>query len=102
MQQELAAENLPVPLQILGVNQAGADGTNGSANVTVCTDRDLPWLQETETDSVWADWEVIYRDVIVLDKENRPIEVFNLSDNNLDNPNVYETLKGILRTAAGG
>lgn len=92
------AENLTLELQILGVNSKGAVAGNPS----VCEGRDLPWLQDTADEDVWGSWAITYRDVIVLDVENRIAAVYNLTEYDLTNPANYEALKTILRDAAGG
>ena len=63
MQDELDAMDLPVDVQIIGVNQVGHE----SQNATMVEGRDLPWLQETADLNVWNLWDVTYRDVILLD-----------------------------------
>ncbi len=98
MQDELAAEELALDGQILGVNEAGAEG----GVEAMCLGRDLPLLQDTSTAQVWGAWEVAYRDVVVLDAENRIITIYNLSEHDLGQPANYEALKAILRTAAAG
>lgn len=64
------------------------------------TGRDLPWTQDTVVENVWVDWQVAYRDVIVLDVDNIPVAVYNLTSNDLANPANYAALKQILKTAA--
>jgi hypothetical protein len=58
--------------------------------------RSLPWLREVRADSVWHSWDVNYRDVVILDAENVPVGVFNLSRHNLGNQVEYDTLKDLL------
>jgi hypothetical protein len=43
---------------------------------------------------------IVYRDVVVLDTDNRAVAVYNLTDYNLAIPANYGRLKMILRTAA--
>lgn len=40
-----------------------------------------------------------YRDVIILDETNTQVDVFNLTDNDLGNPDNYATLKAKLKAA---
>ncbi|UCE01384.1 MAG: hypothetical protein JSW67_08755 [Candidatus Latescibacterota bacterium] len=96
MQKELADEGLPVMLQILGVNEAGHE----SGNDAISNGRDLPWLQEGGGHSVWTQWQVTYRDVILLDAENKPTTIYNLTEHSLANASDYDTLKSLLRQAA--
>ena len=60
----------------------------------------LPWLDEGPMDQVWQAWNVSYRDVIILDDENRPVAVYNLTLHDLSNAANYAELKAILLNAA--
>ncbi|MCB1182823.1 hypothetical protein KDM41_05270 [bacterium] len=94
--QDLAAMSSPPAVHILGVNQLGHE----SANDLVCQGRDLPWLQETLDDQVWNKWKVTYRDVVVLDRNNRPAAVFNLTVHDLARPADYDSLRALLLEVA--
>jgi len=50
---------------------------------------------------VWVEWNVTYRDVVVLDVDNVPVAVYNLTSHDLANPVYYAELKQILKDAAG-
>ena len=63
--------------------------------------RALPWLQETEAQKAWEPWEVRYRDVVILDAENRRAAVFNLTDHNLATPAEYDSLRALFESLAG-
>ena len=82
-------------VQILGVNEAGHE--NG--NDTITDGRDLPWLQETIEQPAWDTWAPTYRDVVIVDRENRPYAVYNLTENNLGEGVPYDTLKGLILSA---
>ncbi len=84
-------------VQILGVNEDGY----ASANETICYGRDLPWVQEGSDFSIWESWEVVYRDVIIVDSENGEVSRFNLTDRSLSEPENYEALRQLLLTTAG-
>ena len=71
-----------------------------SGNAAFCEGRDLPWLQETEDQPVWTEWEAGYRDVVILDAKNRPIDVFNLTDNDLEVEANFEALRTLFEDAA--
>jgi hypothetical protein len=77
------------------VNQVGRE----SANATVCEGRDLPWLQETADQDVWGDWQVTYRDVIILDPRNEVYAVYNLTSNSLADPTHRAEIKELLLAA---
>ncbi len=91
MQQELTDEGLQV--QILGVNDVGFE----SGNDGITDGRNIPWLQNTAEVDAWNLWEVTYRDVIIVDEDGVQRDVFNVTDNDLSQPDTYERLKSILR-----
>lgn len=85
-------KELPGTIEILGVNQVGVE----SGNAAICNGRDIPWLQETAADDVWGRWNVNYRDVIIVDADNVPVGVYNLTDHDLGVPANYDELKAML------
>lgn len=87
-----------LPIQILGVNQAGYE----SGNATITAGRDLPWLQDVSTQDVWSAWAVVYRDVQILDQDNQLAGVYNLTEHDLSQPASYAALKNLLIEIAGG
>jgi hypothetical protein len=97
MQAEILAANPDSRIRIVGVNETG----HQSGNEIVVADRTLPWLQDTALVGAWDAWEVTFRDVIVVDEQNREIVVMNLTTNDLGAPTIYAQLLGILREAAG-
>jgi hypothetical protein len=96
MQHDIAVESTARPIHLFGVNGAGHEVDNDA----VCSGRSLPWLQDTSQQNVWARWHVNYRDVVVLDGENRVIRVYNLTDHDLAEPAYFAELKNILLQAA--
>ena len=96
MQLELDAEAPDLKIRLLGVNGAGHE-----AGVPVMTEgRVIPVLQDTAEVDAWTAWGVEYRDVIILDRENAPVGVFNLTAHDLSQMGEYVTLKGMLLDAA--
>lgn len=83
-------------VQFLGVNETGHE----SGNMSVTNGRVLPWLQDTAEQQVWKTWAITFRDVVVLDAENRPIAVYNVTTHNLADVANYAALKQILLDAA--
>lgn len=71
-----------------------------AANASMCDGRDIPWLQDVPTEDVWNAWSIAYRDVVILDIENRVIDVFNVTNRDLEDPAHYEDLKKRLTDAA--
>lgn len=58
------------------MNDAGYEAGNDFAAL----EADLPLLQDGARGGGWAAWGVEYRDVVVLDPQNRKVAVFNLTD----------------------
>ena len=90
MQKELEAEGFDTV--IIGINEEGytAEGDD------FVDERPLPWLQDTAAENVWGTWGVSYRDVVILDEENRLYEVYNLSAHRLEEPDNYDELYTLL------
>ena len=96
MQREIDAAHPPKPIHILGINAAGQE----SDNELMCQGRVLPWLQDTTSQRVWDSWQVTWRDVVVLDPENKVIRIYNLTEHNLGAAANYTELRNILLLAA--
>jgi hypothetical protein len=90
-------DNPATKIRLMSCNAAGTEG----GLVDLCTGRDLPVAQDTYPDHVWDDWQVVYRDVTILDEDNVQVATYNLTSNDLQVPANRETLKDMLRTAAG-
>jgi hypothetical protein len=96
MQLELDAEAPDLGIRLLGVNGAGHE-----AGVALMAEgRVIPLLQDTVEVDAWTAWGVEYRDVIILDRDNAPVGVFNLTAHDLSQMGEYVTLKGMLLDAA--
>jgi hypothetical protein len=98
MQQDLEQTGLRLGVQILGVNQRGLE----AGNARMCDGRDLPWLQEASDQDVWGDWQVTYRDVVILDAENQRAAVYNLTVHDLNVAANYDSLESLILQIAGG
>jgi len=96
MQGELDGEFPELPIHLLGVNGAGHE----SGVPSMIDGRVIPLLQDTAEADAWSDWQVVYRDVIILDRDNVPVGVFNLTENDLSNMADYTALKTMLIDAA--
>ena len=96
MQGELDATVPDLKIRLLGVNGAGHE----SGVASMIEGRTIPLLQDTVEADVWGLWAVTYRDVIILDRENVPVGVYNLTTHDLANMGDYEALKGMLLEAA--
>ena len=97
MQKEIVLANPSTAINILGVNLQGLESTNNLVTPSV----DLPWLQDTAVVDAWALWGVTWRDVIILDRDNLRVEVYNLTSNDLTDPLKYGELKALLLSVAG-
>jgi hypothetical protein len=84
-------------VSILGVNGAGQEAGNGDLGA----DHHLPWLQDRLSVDAWGLWHVTYRDLVILDPQNRPVAVYNLTEHNLARGSAYDSLKTILLDLAG-
>ena len=62
----------------------------------------LPLVQDTTNDNAWSSWEVAQRDVWILDQENIPYAVVNLSTYSLATPANFHGLKDLMIGAAAG
>jgi hypothetical protein len=96
MQQEINATEPTRAVRIHGINKMGAE--SGIAEMT--DGRTIPLCQDDTEQNVWARWQVTYRDVFILDGENRPVAVFNLTVHGLQEPANYDSLKALILRAA--
>jgi len=97
MQKELVAANAATKIRIGGINQIGSEGYADA----LCDVADIPLLQDTYDDHAWTQWQVTYRDVVILDEENRKVAVYNLTEHSLSYPENYDELMALLLDIAG-
>ncbi len=88
--------NTDLNIEILGINIQ----SDAVYNPSFTTSRTLPWLQDTAEQNVWSSWKAVWRDVRILDSQNRQVTSYNLTDHDLSNPLNYLALKQLLLTAA--
>lgn len=96
MQFELNGDFPDLGIELLGVNGIGFE----SGVPQMVSGRFIPLLQDVAEVDAWTQWEVVYRDVIILDREGVPAGVFNLTEHDLSQMGEYETLKGMLLDVA--
>lgn len=85
----------------LGVRLLGVNGAGFEAGVPqMVNGRFIPLLQDTAEVDAWGAWQAEYRDVIILDRDNVPVGVFNLTEHDLSQMGEYEALKTMLIDAA--
>jgi hypothetical protein len=94
MQEEF--DFLGVDVHIYGVNADGHE--HGLPDISALGD--MPMLQDTEEEEVWLSWEVVWRDVYILDDENHLVDVYNLTTHSLAFEENYEELKAMFIAAA--
>jgi hypothetical protein len=89
----MAAElaEMGVELQLASINKIDAE--SGISSLTA--DMNLPVVQDTDELGVWAEWDVVWRDVVLVDADNRYVATYNLTEHNLSDADNYETLKGM-------
>ena len=88
MQNEFdAMSDLALGIKIIGLNEIGR-----STNDSFVEGRDVPWLQDNSEQNVWERWGIRYRDLLLVDAENRAVAVFNLTATNLGTDD-YEVVK---------
>jgi hypothetical protein len=81
---------------IVGLNHA----EHGAANAEMCDGRDLPWLQDTADDNVWSDYDAVWRDLMVTDRDGNLVGSVNLTDHDLAAPGNYDALLDELEALA--
>jgi hypothetical protein len=101
MQSELDADYPYLAVDLLGVNGAGHE----SGNKAFCNGRDIPWLQDVDANGdggsdTWQAWQVTFRDVVILDRNNIQIGKLNLTTHSLSLPQNYQLLLEMLIDAA--
>ena len=72
-----------------------------AGNALVAEGRELPWLQDADLNAnslsdVWTEsWDITFRDVVILDGQNKVVSVYNLTSHDLGNPdNFAEPIPG--------
>jgi len=96
MQVEINTERPDLIISLLAINGEGHDIANDDA----MKGHDLPYVQDDATQMVWDRWEANYRDLVILDGDNQPVDAFNLTVRDLSESYVYEELKTLLIEAA--
>ena len=96
MQNELRQERPELEINILSINQIGAE--NGISSFTEA--HALPMVHDNETDNIWLSWESQWRDFYILNRNNELVEVYNLTMHNLNDETNYSALKQKLIEAA--
>ncbi len=69
-------------------------------NALMTEGRDLVWMQDDTEQNVWGRWAVTYRDVQILDPQNRVFAIYNLTEHDLAQPENQAELKQLFLQAA--
>jgi hypothetical protein len=97
MQGQILSENPGSSIRILGVNETAQAAYNDLA----VAGNSIPWLQDVQSEA-WGGWAVTWRDVVILDAENKKVAVFNLTEHDIaGDPSEYAALLALLRSTAG-
>jgi hypothetical protein len=96
LQKGLAKKPAALPIQILGVNEAGQE----EGNADFVDGRSLPLLQDTEKVDVWSSWGVAYRDVVIVSPSGEKVGVYNLTEHDLGDAANFAAFEAKLRAAA--
>ena len=101
MQNDLDANYPSLDINLLGVNSYDQESGNSLATAG----RDIPWLQDEDSDGngisdLWTSWDVTPRDVVILDGANMMVGAYNLTEYDLEETENYNTLRQMLIDAA--
>jgi hypothetical protein len=88
--------NTDLNVEIVGINVKSDVAYNGSYTVGIA----LPWLQDTAEQNVWTFWNARWRDVRIVDSQNRLLAIYNVDDHDLSIPDNFQTLKQLLLSFA--
>lgn len=96
MQAEILGDDPDSKIRIFAVNPASEQAGNAFVEGAI------PLLQESAgKGGPWRTWKPTYRDVVILDGQNRRVGAFNLTEHDLGDPAEYDALLTLLRDAAG-
>ncbi len=94
MQDDFVRNYPSLDISILGINEAKLSPAG-----FITDGRDLPWLVDVDANNngqsdVWYDsWQIVYRDVVIVDRENNFVSAYNLTQHNLADPENLAFLK---------
>lgn len=97
MMNELEAER-PGAVKLLAINEVGRE----SSTDLMAALGDIPLLQDVMQGSAWTSWEPTYRDVVIVNGDGVRVDVYNLTSNDLGQPDNYAELKAKLLAAIDG
>jgi hypothetical protein len=96
LQIELKAAHPDLNIEIVGINKS----TDAIGNPVITDERALPWLQDDANSAAWRSWKAEYRDVRILDAQNRLLATYNLSSHDLSIAANRAALKKLFLDAA--
>lgn len=110
MQADIEANYPSSPVQIMAINEHGADSANNVATAL----NDLPFLQDVDQNNdgesdVWSDWwtgegpydpSISWRDVHVVDADGERQDIYNLTSHDLGTQANYDALKEMIVSVA--
>lgn len=96
IESELRRTNPGLNIEMVGINKPD----KASYNRVVTLFYSVPWLQDSLPNSVWNSWGATWRDVRIVDAQNRLVGVINLTSHDLAQETNRTTLKQMLLEAA--
>lgn len=97
MQRRFDGMTPPAPIQIVVVDQIGAEQLLGS----ILADRALPVVQDTAAAHVWASWGASLRELWIVDAQGRRVEVIDVTTHALTDPSNATQVQSRLLQLAG-
>ena len=100
--------DLYLELQAEGINDVSIMGINGYQYLDndyeqMINERVLPWVQDYPEVNAWGQWDVILRDLFILDRDGVLITKINLTEFNPDPTSTcgqnYDTIKNVIINA---
>lgn len=97
MQRNFNALTPPAPIQIVVVDEIGAE----SATNAILEGRSIPFVQDTTAARVWASWGAALRELWIVDGMGRRVEVIDITTNPLTDPSNATRVQARLLEVAG-
>lgn len=79
MQNELSADYPSLNIDILAINQLGAE----SGIASISSAHHLPIVNDESSIGIWSNWGGVWRDVFILNQQNEIHTIYNLTQHNL-------------------
>lgn len=97
MQRNFDALTPPAAIQIVVVNEIGAE----SATNSILAGRSLPFVQDNTTARVWRSWGAALRSLWIVDAQGRRVDVIDITTRPLTDPSNATAVQTRLLQVAG-